>query len=67
MVAAKVAVGVRFERVRVVNDPPTPYPVWLRWTSARNLLAGERQGYITRSDADRLEVTFEAGDWWLID
>lgn len=66
MVAAKTATGSRMERVRMHDDPPTPYQKWLRWASASNIAAGEIQRYVSRADAVDAGLA-DAGDWWLID
>ena len=58
--------GVSFVRVRLHDDPPTPYQVFSRWTGARNLRAGEQIGYLDRTRAVELGVPAWA-DFWLLD
>jgi hypothetical protein len=61
--------GIRIERVRVVEDPPTDYQRWERWVGAWNIDAGEVLRYMTRHEAFSCELLPAAGttDWWLID
>jgi hypothetical protein len=68
-VAAWRDAGVRIERVRVMEDPPTDYQRWLRWVGAWNIEAGETLRYMTRDEAQAcgLLPAAAAADWWLID
>jgi hypothetical protein len=68
-VAAQVAAGKRMERVRVQEDPPTPYQQWERWVGKWNEAAGEVLRYMTRADAHAIGLLPTAGneDWWLLD
>lgn len=61
--------GKRFERVRVHDDPPTPYQRWERWAGAWNIKAGEQMRYMTRARAHEIGLLPAAGqiDWWLLD
>lgn len=59
--------GHKIQRVRVLEDEPTPYQQWIVEMSKTNVGAGEDQRYIGRSEADRIGVTEAAGDWWLFD
>lgn len=60
--------GVRIERVRVHQDPPTDYQRWVRWVGDWNEEAGEIMHYTT---PDRVAaVGLDAAgpdDWWLLD
>lgn len=64
-----VASGRRMERVRVHEDPPTPYQRWERWIGAWNIRAGEHMRYLTRARAHDIGLLPAAGwtDWWLLD
>jgi hypothetical protein len=68
-VAAQTATGKRIERVRVQEDPPTPYQQWERWIAKWNIEAGETIHYLTRDEALRIGLLPSAGntDWWLVD
>ncbi|MBL0886196.1 hypothetical protein HGK34_07920 [Myceligenerans sp. I2] len=64
----QTARGVRVERVRVHQDPPTDYQRWVRWVGRWNEEAGEVMYYTTpeRVAAVGLQVA-GADDWWLLD
>lgn len=68
-VTQMVGEGKRFERVRVHDDPPTPYQRWERWAGAWNIRAGEQIRYMTRARAHEVGLLPAAGqlDWWLLD
>lgn len=67
-VERRVAAGAQIERVRVFEDEPTPYQQWLRLWSRKNVEAGERQAYLTRSQGDALGLTELADrDFWVLD
>jgi hypothetical protein len=68
-VAAQVAAGKRLERVRVQEEPPTPYQEWERWFGRWNSEAGESIRYMTRQEAHNVGLLPAAGneDWWLLD
>jgi hypothetical protein len=57
------------ERVRVHDDPPTPYQQWERWVGSWNIRAGETLRYMTRARAHEVGLLPAAGDvdWWLLD
>ncbi|OJF14485.1 DUF6879 family protein [Couchioplanes caeruleus] len=62
--------GVQVARVRVQEDPPTPYQQFERWCDAWNVGAGETIRYMTRQralDVGLLPTAGVNGDWWLID
>lgn len=61
--------GIRIERVRVHEDPPTDYQRWVRWTAAWNIAAGEVMRYMTRKEAHDVGLLPAAGDadWYLLD
>lgn len=68
MVRSKTANGATIERVRVIDDPMTPYQTWLIPASAEIVAAGESHRYVTRLVADRLlDVRRADGDWWIVD
>jgi hypothetical protein len=61
----QVAMGKRFERVRIMDNPPTPGQRYLLDNAARNIAVGEDIRYLWRADADRLDLPDE--DAWLFD
>ncbi|SDT29728.1 hypothetical protein SAMN05216371_1810 [Streptomyces sp. TLI_053] len=61
----QVALGKRFERVRIMDNPPTPGQRYLLDNAARNCAVGEDIRYLWRADADRLGLPQE--DAWLFD
>ena len=67
-IASLVATGRNVERVRVHDEPPTPYQRFERWVGRWNTEAGEQLRYVTRREA--VEVGLPATgtvDWWLMD
>lgn len=68
MVRAKTAAGATIERVRIIDDPMTPYQTWLIPASSEIVAAGEVHKYVTRRvAAEVLGVHRADGDWWLVD
>ncbi|MFD5081621.1 DUF6879 family protein [Kitasatospora sp. NPDC058406] len=61
----QVALGKRFERVRVMDSPPTPGQRYLLDNAERNSAVGEDIRYLWRADADHLGLPAE--DTWLFD
>jgi hypothetical protein len=61
--------GRRVERVRVHDDPPTPYQRWERWAARQTVAAGEVIRYMRRERAYEVGLLPAAGpdDWWLLD
>ncbi|MFF4217552.1 DUF6879 family protein [Streptomyces nondiastaticus] len=59
------ALGKRFERVRIVDDPPTPGQLYLLDGARRNAAVGEDIRNLRRSDAEGLRLPAE--DFWLFD
>ncbi|CAM5430995.1 hypothetical protein BOQ63_021385 [Streptomyces viridifaciens] len=59
------ALGKRFERVRIMDNPPTPGQRYLLNNSERNGKVGEDIRYLWRADAERLGLAEE--DAWLFD
>jgi hypothetical protein len=68
-VAALTGRGRVVRRVRVHEDPPSPYQRWERWIGTWNRAAGEEIRYMTRRDALDVGLLPAAGDldWWLLD
>ncbi|MEV7788658.1 DUF6879 family protein [Streptomyces sp. NPDC088106] len=64
-VAAQTAQGKRFERVRLVDTPPTEGQRFLLASAPGNLAAGEDIRNLSRADADRLRLP--EYDFWLFD
>jgi len=61
----QTALGKRFERVRIVDNPPTPGQLYLLDNARRNSAVGEDIRNLWRSDAQRLQLPAE--DFWLFD
>ncbi|WP_146166814.1 DUF6879 family protein [Streptosporangium nondiastaticum] len=61
----QAALGKRFERVRIVDNPPTPGQLYLLDGARRNAAVGEDIRNLWRSDAERLRLPSE--DFWLFD
>lgn len=59
------ALGKRFERVRILDQPPTPGQRYLLDNARRNTAVGEDIRVLTRSQADELRLPRE--DFWIID
>ncbi|OKK06405.1 hypothetical protein AMK26_10285 [Streptomyces sp. CB03234] len=64
-VAEQVALGKRFERVRLVDDPPTEGQQFLLASGQSNVRAGEDIRNLTRADAQGLGLP--DWDFWLFD
>lgn len=62
----RTTAGIRVERVRVQDDPPTDYQRWERWAGRWNITAGEVIRYMTPAAATAVELPL-AYDWWLFD
>jgi hypothetical protein len=61
----QTALGKRFERVRIVDSPPTPGQLYLLDNARRNSAVGEDIRSLWRADAERLELPDE--DFWIFD
>ena len=61
----QTALGKRFERVRVVDNPPTPGQLYLLDNARRNSAVGEDIRNLERSEAQRLQLPEE--DFWIFD
>jgi hypothetical protein len=61
--------GMRVERVRVVDDPPTASQLWEQWSGRWNVVAGEVIRYLPRGRACDAGIPAADGapDWWLLD
>jgi hypothetical protein len=64
-IRAQVAQGKRFERVRVVDEPPTEGQFFLLASAVGNVEAGEDIRNLWRDDAEKLRLPVE--DFWLFD
>ena len=64
-VRAQVAAGKRFERVRILDEPPTAGQRFLLASGLGNVEAGEDIRNLSRTDADRLNLP--RFDFWLFD
>ncbi|WP_333740731.1 DUF6879 family protein [Streptomyces sp. IBSBF 2806] len=63
--AEQRAVGKRFERVRLVDTPPTEGQRFLLASAPGNVAAGEEIRNLTRAQADQLRLPDY--DFWLFD
>ncbi|MEV2228152.1 DUF6879 family protein [Streptomyces phaeochromogenes] len=61
----QTALGKRFERVRIVDNPPTPGQLYLLDNARRNSTVGEDIRQLWRADAERLQLPGE--DFWIFD
>ncbi|MFC8494699.1 DUF6879 family protein [Streptomyces sp. NPDC057235] len=61
----QTALGKRFERVRLLDEPPTPGQLYLADNARRNIAVGEDIRTLTRARADELRLPAE--DFWLFD
>jgi hypothetical protein len=61
----QTALGKRFERVRVIDQPPTPGQLYLLDNARRNSLVGEVIYSLPRADA--VDALLPADDFWLFD
>ncbi|MET8694964.1 DUF6879 family protein [Streptomyces bauhiniae] len=61
----QVALGKRFERVRIIDNPPTVGQLYLLDNARRNSAVGEKILNVWREDADRLGLPDE--DFWIFD
>ncbi|MFF3751070.1 DUF6879 family protein [Streptomyces sp. NPDC002018] len=61
----QTALGKRFERVRVVDAPPTTGQLYLLDNARRNSAVGEKILNLGRADAERLGLPAE--DFWIFD
>lgn len=61
----QTALGKRFERVRIVDAPPTAGQLYLLDNARRNSAVGEDIRSLWRSDAQRLQLPEE--DFWIFD
>ncbi|WP_431928689.1 DUF6879 family protein [Nonomuraea jabiensis] len=61
----QTALGKRFERVRIVDNPPSTGQLYLLDNARRNSAVGERIFNLWRVDADRLGLPAE--DFWIFD
>lgn len=61
----QTSLGKRIERVRVVDQPPTPEQLFLLAGAATNNAAGEDIRNLWRTDADKLQLP--AQDVWVFD
>ncbi|MEW2128770.1 DUF6879 family protein [Streptomyces sp. NPDC007259] len=57
--------GVRFERVRLLDEPPTPGQLYLLDNARRNTAVGEDIRTLPRSRAEELRLPAE--DFWIFD
>ncbi|MCX5561712.1 DUF6879 family protein [Streptomyces sp. NBC_00038] len=61
----QTALGKRFERVRIVDNPPTPGQLYLLDNARRNGAVGEDIRNLWRADAERLQLP--DADFWIFD
>ncbi|MDH6626848.1 hypothetical protein M2271_004671 [Streptomyces sp. LBL] len=61
----QTGLGKRFERVRIVDNPPTAGQLYLLDNARRNSAVGEKILNLWRADADQLSLPAE--DFWIFD
>ncbi|WP_019072404.1 DUF6879 family protein [Streptomyces hokutonensis] len=61
----QTALGKRFERVRILDEPPTPGQLYLLDNARRNAAVGEDIRVLPRGKADELGLPRE--DFWIFD
>ncbi len=61
----QAAMGKRFERVRILDEPPTPGQRYLLDNARRNTAAGEDIRTLSRTQAEALRLP--AADFWIFD
>jgi hypothetical protein len=61
----QAAAGKRFERVRILDEPPTPGQRYLLDNARRNSAVGEDIRVLTRRQSDELQLPRE--DFWIFD
>ncbi|MFE7544900.1 DUF6879 family protein [Streptomyces platensis] len=59
------ALGKRFERVRIVDSPPSPGQLYLLDNAKRNSAVGEDIRNLSRAEAEQLQLPEE--DFWIFD
>jgi hypothetical protein len=62
----QTALGKRFERVRIIDSPPTPGQLYLLDNARRNSEVGETIYSLRREDADRAGL-IQNEDFWIFD
>lgn len=65
-IRAATAAGRLVQRIRILDQPPTPYQEWEIWIAQFAAQAGEDIRYLTRAHAQALDVPTDS-DWWLLD
>jgi len=65
MVTRQTSAGRPFRRVRVMDDPLTDYNRYMIYTGHRNVSAGEDIRYLSRADANALDLP--GHDFWVFD
>ncbi|MDQ1292141.1 MAG: hypothetical protein QG608_18 [Actinomycetota bacterium] len=65
-IRAVTAAGGLVQRIRILDEPPTPYQEWEIWIAPCAVEAGENIRYLTRDHARPLGVPTDH-DWWLLD
>ncbi len=64
-ICAQTQAGKRFERVRIVDEPPTQGQKFLLASAPNNVTAGEDIRNLTRAEAEQLRLP--EYDFWLFD
>lgn len=68
MIRRNTDAGLRYARVRVVEEPPTDYQRWMMWITPWCAAAGEQIDYLSRPQLAGLPpAPFGSADWWLLD
>lgn len=68
MIRRNTDAGLRYARVRVVDEPPTGYQRWMMSLAPWFAAAGEQIDHLSRPVLQTLPpAPFGAADWWLLD
>ena len=67
MVTDMTTRGVDIMRIRVIDNPLTPYQQWLYPACRENVDAGEQIFHVGRATAASVGVVSSTTDWWLVD
>jgi hypothetical protein len=65
-IAEMTAAGKTIARVRIIEDPPTPYQRWELSATAAYRQVGEDIRWLPRATAHTIGLPLEY-DWWLLD
>lgn len=67
LIRGHVAASRAIRRVRILDEPPTPYQAFEVWLSRWNVASGEDIRNLNRSDAERHGILPAISDLWILD